>query len=94
MSKNTAPAKDVAEMAPDELNAMKALVKTFMSKIEFVDNEIETLKGDRKEIIEEFSDRLDMKTLQLALKVLKLQSAVQHKNAYDIFVEVLTDTAQ
>lgn len=86
-----APEKAVAELQPDELNALKALVKEFMTKIESIDGEVELLKQDRKEIIEEYSEKLDYKTLQLALKVLKIQNAVAHRDAYDLFIEVLTD---
>lgn len=83
----------VADMQPDELNALRELVKEFMGKIESVDNEIEQLKEDRKEIIEDYKDKLDMKTLQAALKVLKIQAAVEHKDTYDLFLEALTDPA-
>lgn len=86
--------KVVADLQPDELNALKALVKEFMTKIESVDDEIELLKQDRKEIIEEYAEKLDMKTLQLALRVLKLQSSVMHKDAYDLFIEALSDPSQ
>lgn len=90
-----APEKAVAELQPDELNALKALVKEFIGKIESIDNEVELLKQDRKEIIEEYSEKLDMKTLQTALRVIKLQSSVTHKDAYDLFMEALTaDLAQ
>jgi len=80
---------NIAVLQPDELNALKATVKDFMTKIEAVDNEVELLKQDRKEIIEEFSERLDVRTLNTALKVVKLQSSVQHKDTYDMFLEVL-----
>jgi len=83
--------KSVAELMPDELNTLKALVKEFMTKVSSIDNEIELLKEDRKEIIEEYSDKLDMKTLQLALKVLKLESSVARRDAYDLFIEALKD---
>lgn len=91
MAKNTAPEKAVAEMQPDELNALKALVSEFMGKVQAIDNEVETLKEDRKELIEEYSEKLDWKTLQIALRVLKLQNAVAHRDTYDLFMEVLTD---
>ena len=78
-------------MQPDELNALKALVKEFMTKIESIDNEVELLKQDRKEIIEEYSEKLDMKTLQTALRVIKLQNSVAHKDSYDLFMEALSD---
>lgn len=82
---------NVAAMQPDEVNAIRTLVKDFITKIESVDNEIELLKGDRKEIVEEFSEKLDMKTLTAALRVIKIQKGVQHKDTYDLFVEALKE---
>jgi uncharacterized protein (UPF0335 family) len=84
--------KDPTDMTPDEIGAVKVLVTEFMGKVESIDNEIETLKEDRKEIIEEFSEKLDVKTLQTALRVIKLQNSVAHKGAYDLFMEALTDS--
>ena len=81
-------------MQPDEIKALRALVQEFITRIQNVDNEIETLKGDRKELIEEYKGKLDMKTLQAALKVIKIQSAVQHKDTYDLFIEALTDPVE
>jgi len=81
-------------MQPDEVGALRTLVKEFVTKIEAVDNEIELLKGDRKEIIEEYTEKLDMRTLTAALRVLKIQEGVEHKDTYDLFLEALTDPAQ
>lgn len=92
--KNKKDAPAIADMQPDELNALKALVREFMSKIEAVDNEVETLKEDRKEIIEEYSDRLDVQTLKMALAVLKIEANVARRDAYDTFLEALRDPAQ
>ena len=83
---------NVAIMQPDEIGALRKLVKEFVTKIEAIDNEIELLKGDRKEVIEEYTGKLDMKTLQAALRVLKIQQAVAHKDTYDLFLEALTDS--
>jgi uncharacterized protein (UPF0335 family) len=80
---------NIAVMQPTELNALKTLVKEFMNRITNIDNEIELLKEDRKEVIAEYSDKLDYKTLQAALKVLKIQEGVEHKDTYDLFMEVL-----
>jgi uncharacterized protein (UPF0335 family) len=90
MSKRSAPEKSIAELQPDELNALKDVVKEFMKQVGSIDNEIELLKGDRKEVIQDFSEKLDMKTLQTALRVIKLQNSVAHKDAYDLFMEALT----
>jgi len=82
---------NVELMQPDELNSLKDLVKEFMNRLQNIDNEIETLKEDRKELIEEFKSKLDMKTLQAALRVVKIQQGVAHKDTFDVFLEVLTD---
>ena len=93
MAKKNTPTYDIATMQPDELNALKEVVREFMSRAQNIDNEIETLKEDKKALIEEFSEKLDMKTLDAALRVLKIQAKVQHRDTFDMFVEVLTDPA-
>ncbi len=75
--------------APDDLKSIKVLVEEFMEKIQSIDNEIETLKEDRKELIEEYKEKLDMKVLTAALKVIKIQNNVQHKDTFDSYLEVL-----
>lgn len=95
MAKKTAPRQyNTSTMQPDEIKALRALVQEFMQKVESVDNEIETLKEDRKEIIEAYKEKLDLKTLTAALKVIKIQQGVQHRDTYDLFVEALTDPTQ
>jgi len=93
MSKQQGPLKqyNVAEFQPDELNALKALVLEFITRLSNVDNEIEQLKEDRKDLVDEYRGKLDMKTLQAALKVLRIQQGVQHKDTYDLFIEALKD---
>lgn len=94
MGKKKAPEINVAELQPDELNALKVTVKEFLDKVETIENEIEGLKEDRKSVLEEYAEKLDMKTLQAALKVLKIQRGVAHRDSFDVFMEVLTDPAQ
>lgn len=74
-------------MQPDEVNALKTLVKEFVDRLQTVDNEIELLKEDRKSLVEEYKTKLDMKTLQAALRVAKIQSTVEHKDTFDLFLE-------
>lgn len=80
---------NVALMQPTELNELNRLVKEFVSRVENIDNEISLLKEDRKSVIEEYSDRIDMKTLNSVLRVLKIESTVAHKDTYDNFYEAL-----
>jgi len=91
MSKRVPKNYNIATLQPDEVGALRNLVKEFITKIEAIDNEMELLKGDRKEVIEEYTDKLDMKTLQAALRVLKIQQNVAHKDTYDLFIEALTE---
>lgn len=88
--KNTPKNYNVAELQPDEINSLRDLVKEFVGKVENIDNEIELLKQDRKELIEEYSEKLDMRTLTAALKVIKIQSEVVHRDTFDLFVEALS----
>lgn len=78
-----------ADLQPDELGALKALVKEFIGKLEHIDNEVQLLKDDRKELIEEYSDRLDMKTLKAAIRIVEIKQGVAHKDTFDAFLEVL-----
>lgn len=80
---------NIAHLQPDEIGALRDLVKEFVGKIEAVDNELELLKQDRKDIIEEYSEKLDMKTLQAALRVVKIQQTVDHRDTFDLFMEAL-----
>lgn len=91
-----AKAKEVvnhaADLQPDELNALKALVEEFLGKLQGIDNEIDLLKEDRKVLFEEYSDRLDMKTLKAAMRIVDIKQGVAHKDTFDCFLEVLGDT--
>ena len=91
MPKKQAKNYNVALLQPDEINALRAVVKEFVTKLETIDNEIELLKGDRKEVIEEYTDKLDIKTLQAALKVVKIQNEVAHRDTFDLCLEALNE---
>jgi len=85
---------DIANMAPDELVALKVVVDEFMDRLGNVENEIDTLKDDRKALIDEFREKLDVKTLQMCLRVLKIQRSVAHKGTFDALMEVLKDPSE
>lgn len=94
MSKQSPKNYNIATMMPDEVNALRLVVKEFINRCQNIDNEIETLKEDRKELIEEFKEKLDMKTLQAAMKVVKIEQGVAHRDTYDLFTEALKDPTQ
>ena len=76
---------------PDELGELSKLVVEFMDKFKSIENELDLLKDSAKELVEEYSDRLDMKTLKAAMRTVKIEKKVDHKDTYDTFVEILKD---
>ncbi len=85
------PKKDIAPRQPSELNELKALVVEFMKRFETVENELELLKEDQKNLIEEYSDRLDIKTLKQAIRTIKIKKKVDHLDTYEQFVHILDE---
>jgi hypothetical protein len=54
-----------------------------------VEAEIDLLKEDRKVLLEEFKEKLDVKTLNSALKITKIKSSSDRKHTLDTFLEIL-----
>lgn len=90
-SKQEPKCYNVDLMQPDEVNSLKRLVVEFVQKAQTIENEIATLNEDQKVLVEQYSDRLDMKTLKMAMQVVKLKARVQHKDTFDLFSEALLD---
>jgi len=78
-----------ADAMPDELNELSAIVEEFTKRLATVEGEIELLKEDRKELISEFKEKLDMKTLNAAMKIVKTKRTAEHKHTLDVFMEIL-----
>jgi uncharacterized protein (UPF0335 family) len=76
---------------PDEQGALKAVITDFMGRWKALDHEIELLKTDKKDLIEEFSSQLDVKTLKAAIRVWEIETAVKHRDTYDRMSEALRD---
>jgi uncharacterized protein (UPF0335 family) len=89
MVRNKKEHVDIATLQPDELNELKKVVQEFINRLQNVDNEISTLKEDRKSLLEEYKEKLDVKMFQTALKVVQIESKVERKGSYDAFIEVL-----
>ena len=80
---------DTADRQPSELGDLKSLVSNFLDRFKNIESEIELLKEDQKQLVEEFSDRLDIKTLQASMRTLKIKKKVAFKDTFDTFVEIL-----
>jgi uncharacterized protein (UPF0335 family) len=87
--KNKEEIYNVAALQPDELNALKAKAREYVDRMQNLDNEIKLLQEDKVALREEFSEQLDLKMLDAVLRVLKIESKVDHKDTYDCFYEAL-----
>jgi uncharacterized protein (UPF0335 family) len=79
-----------ADRQPMELGELEKLVVEFMDRYTSVENEIELLSEDQKNLVEEYSDRLDIKTLKQAIRTIKIRKKVDHKDTFDSFCEILS----
>lgn len=91
MAREKKPEFDVATLQPDELGELKNVLKEFLRRYTNVLNEIDELNASKKDLLDEYKEKIDMKTLQAVLKVLKLEAKIAHKHTFDTFKELLTD---
>lgn len=63
-------------------------VRELVEKITQIDNEIKLLQEDRKEILEDYKDKLDLKAFKAALRIVKLRENVDNTELENI-LEVL-----
>lgn len=63
-------------------------VRELVEKITQIDNEIKLLQEDRKEVLEEYKDKLDLKAFKAALRIVKLRENVD-STELDNILEVL-----
>lgn len=71
------------------LSELKEIAHEFLSRLNTIDNELLLLKEDRKELIDEYSKKLDMKTFKAAIQVNKIKKQVEHEDTFDVFLEIL-----
>lgn len=84
-------ALDGAERQPDEINELTALVVEFVDVLRIQKMKLTLLKESQKELLEEYSDRLDVKTLQAAMRTVKIKKKVSYKDTFDTFVDILEE---
>jgi hypothetical protein len=77
------------DVAPSSITELEPIVKEFVEKLRTLKNEQELLKQDEKDLIEEYGEKLDMKTLKAAMRVVAVKEKVTHKDTFDTLVEVL-----
>ena len=78
-----------ADRQPMELGELRKLLSEFMERYNSIENEISLLKEDQKNLIEEYSEQLDVKALKQAIRLVKLQNSVEHKDTFELYTTVL-----
>ena len=64
-------------------------LETFVKRLRQIESELEDLKNAKKDLIEDYKEKLDTKTLNTVLRVLKAESKVEHKDTYDQYKNTL-----
>ncbi len=73
------------DAAPD----LRQTVTEFVTRLQNVEAELSELKERKKELIEEFKSRLDMKSFVLAMRVAKAKAAVLQQFEFETILDVL-----
>jgi hypothetical protein len=74
---------------PTSITDLEPIIQEFVEKMKRVKNEQELLKQDEKDLMEEYKDKLDIKTLKAAMRVVAVKEKVDRKDTFDTMVEVL-----
>lgn len=82
---------NVADEQPSEVNELKKLVNEFIDRYRNVENELELLKESQRELVDEYKDKLDIKTLKAAMRVVKIEKTITHKETFEVFAEAVRE---
>lgn len=89
MSRRKQTEENLPDREPGSITELEPIIREFVDRLKVLEHEEENLKEQKKELVEEFSDRLDTKTLKAALRMAALKEKVQHKDTFDKYTEVL-----
>lgn len=64
-------------------------LREYLKRRQVIENTIAIGRMDLKELDEEFKDKLDLKTLKIAIRVAKAQNQVAHKFTFENILNIL-----
>jgi uncharacterized protein (UPF0335 family) len=64
--------------------ASQDIIKELVEKLNTVGNEIKLLQEDRKELLEEYKEKLDLKAFKAALRIVKARENVDQNELENI----------
>lgn len=91
MSKRNSVSESVADAQPSEVNDLKKIASEFIDRYRNVENELDLLKESQRDLVDEYKDKLDIKTLKAAMRVVKIEKTVTHKDTFEIFAEAVRE---
>jgi len=80
---------DTAHAQPSGMHELNKLVEEFIKRLNAIESNADLLKEEKKELLEEYSDRLDVKTLAHAMRIAKIRQASKDVDVLDNFIEIL-----
>lgn len=63
-------------------------VKELIEKITQIDNEIKLLQEDRKTVLEDYKEKLDLKAFKAAMRIVKVRESVDNSEL-DNYLDIL-----
>ena len=81
---NRRKAYNLQELQPDELNELKDLVRDYVKRLKSLDSEITGLREAKSDLNDEFKNKLDIRTLNIVMRILKAEDSVQHRDTFDL----------
>ena len=72
-------------------NEVKPIIKEFIERMSVIENEVQVLNEQKRELMDEYKEKIDTKTLKLAIKMVDIEKKVAHKDTFDLFLEILQE---
>jgi uncharacterized protein (UPF0335 family) len=70
-------------------STVEETAKEFLERWIALENELDLLKEDKKQLKAEYKDKLDLKTMQAAIRIAKIKAKVDHIDTLDEFVDIV-----
>ena len=80
-----------ADRQPTELGELRGVLEEFMERYRRIESEQDLLKEDAKALLEEYEDRLDVKTLKQAVRIVRAKKKIKHQDTFETYEHILDD---
>jgi hypothetical protein len=71
------------------LSQNQNLVKELLGKLETIDNELTLLRDDRKSLIDEYKEKLDVKAFRAAMRIFKIRRQADNDCVIDEILDAM-----